>query len=126
MAILQAIAGFIYQVEVLATYAYLPEIARAVGEKIMTQFTSSFVMLQFSAQALFLIVVIVISGAIGLNDVNTGQLSQAINVVWISMGFYFGWKVLPSRPSRHDLPDHHYIYTEGFKQVWRTAKSINR
>lgn len=37
MIILQAIAGFIYQVEVLATYAYLPEIARAVGEKIMTQ-----------------------------------------------------------------------------------------
>ena len=37
MAILQAIAGFIYQVEVLATYAYLPEIARAVGEKIMTR-----------------------------------------------------------------------------------------
>jgi len=37
MAVLQAIAGFIYQVEVLATYAYLPEIARAVGEKIMTQ-----------------------------------------------------------------------------------------
>jgi hypothetical protein len=66
------LSGFIYQVEVLATYAYLPEIARAVGEKIMTQFTSSFVMLQFSAQALFLIVVIVISGAIGLNDVNTG------------------------------------------------------
>ena len=37
MAVLQAIAGFIYQVEVLATYAYLPEIARAVGEKLMTQ-----------------------------------------------------------------------------------------
>ncbi len=37
MLILQAIAGFIYQVEVLATYAYLPEIARAVGEKIMTR-----------------------------------------------------------------------------------------
>jgi MFS-type transporter involved in bile tolerance (Atg22 family) len=37
MLILQAIAGFIYQVEVLATYAYLPEIARAVGQKLMTR-----------------------------------------------------------------------------------------
>lgn len=37
MTVLQAVAGFIYQVEVLATYAYLPEIARSVGEKIMTQ-----------------------------------------------------------------------------------------
>jgi len=83
-------------------------------------------MLQFSAQALFLIVVIALSGGIGLDDVRTGMLSQAINVVWIFIGFFFGWKVLPSRPSRHELPDHHNIWTEGFKEVWRTAKSINR
>jgi MFS-type transporter involved in bile tolerance (Atg22 family) len=126
MLILQAIAGFIYQVEVLATYAYLPEIARAVGEKIMTRFTSSFVMLQFGAQALFLVVVIAFSVGISLNDVQTGQCSQAINVVWISIGFYFGWKTLPSRPSRHELQEGHNIWTEGFKDVWRTAKKINR
>ena len=36
MAILQAIAGFLYQVEVLATYAYLPDIARAAGQHRMT------------------------------------------------------------------------------------------
>ena len=33
MAILQAIVGFIYQIQVLAVYAYLPEMARDVGEK---------------------------------------------------------------------------------------------
>ena len=36
MIILQAIAGFFFQVQVLATFAYLPEIARSVGEKKMT------------------------------------------------------------------------------------------
>lgn len=36
MAILQGIAGFVYQVQVLATYAYLPDIARSVGETTMT------------------------------------------------------------------------------------------
>ena len=36
MSVLQGIAGFLYQVQVLATYAYLPEIARAVGESTMT------------------------------------------------------------------------------------------
>ena len=36
MTILQALAGFFYQVEVLATYAYLPDIARAVGQELMT------------------------------------------------------------------------------------------
>lgn len=36
MLILQAIAGFVYQIQVLTAYAYLPEIARYVEQKIMT------------------------------------------------------------------------------------------
>lgn len=83
-------------------------------------------MLQFGAQALFLLVIIAVSIGIGLNDVQTGMCSQAINVVWISIGFYFGWRVLPSRPSRHELPEGHNIWTEGFKDVWRTAVKITR
>jgi MFS-type transporter involved in bile tolerance (Atg22 family) len=37
MLILQAIAGFFYQVEVLSSFAYLPEIARSVGQQLMTR-----------------------------------------------------------------------------------------
>jgi MFS-type transporter involved in bile tolerance (Atg22 family) len=37
MSILQGLAGFLYQVQVLATYAYLPDIARSVGESTMTR-----------------------------------------------------------------------------------------
>ena len=37
MMVFQAIAGFVYQVEVLASYAYLPDIARVVGEEAMTR-----------------------------------------------------------------------------------------
>jgi MFS-type transporter involved in bile tolerance (Atg22 family) len=36
MAILQAFAAFLYQVQILCIYAYLPEMARVVGEKVMT------------------------------------------------------------------------------------------
>lgn len=36
MAILQGIAGFLYQMQVLASYAYLPDILRDVGAKSMT------------------------------------------------------------------------------------------
>jgi hypothetical protein len=37
MSILQALTGFFYQIHVLAFYAYLPEISRAVGEVKMTK-----------------------------------------------------------------------------------------
>jgi MFS-type transporter involved in bile tolerance (Atg22 family) len=35
MAVLQGIGGFLYQVQVLTIYAYLPEIARSVGQPTM-------------------------------------------------------------------------------------------
>ena len=37
MALLQAVSGFLYQVQNLTTYAYLPNIARTVGEEAMTK-----------------------------------------------------------------------------------------
>jgi MFS family permease len=37
MAMLQAVAGFLYQIQVLAVYAYLPDIATIVGQQVMTQ-----------------------------------------------------------------------------------------
>lgn len=39
MAVLQAFTGFVYQIEVLATYAYLPDMARMLGEEAMTRCT---------------------------------------------------------------------------------------
>lgn len=41
MAILQGIGGFLYQVNALATYAYLPDMARSFGEKTITECTYS-------------------------------------------------------------------------------------
>lgn len=36
MVLLQAFSGFLYQVQVLAIYAYLPEIGRIVGDALFT------------------------------------------------------------------------------------------
>jgi MFS-type transporter involved in bile tolerance (Atg22 family) len=37
MAVLQALAGFLFQVQVLAVYAYLPDMAYILGEETMTK-----------------------------------------------------------------------------------------
>ncbi|GAX17521.1 hypothetical protein FisN_18Lh166 [Fistulifera solaris] len=126
MAMLQALAGFLYQVQVLAVYAYLPEIATTVGQQIMTQQTALFTMTQFGAQCLFLIVVIAISIASGLDDVNTAQVSQGIDVVWTGSFFYWGWRLLPNVPPRHVLPEGRLLLTEGFSRVYHTAKEIQQ
>jgi MFS-type transporter involved in bile tolerance (Atg22 family) len=83
-------------------------------------------MIQFSAQALYLIVVAGLAFLLHLNDVHTAQLSQGINVFWISVIFFIGWKMLPDVPSRHEMHKDRSIWTEGFKQIWHTSVSINR
>jgi len=128
---LQAIAGFVYQIEVVAVYAYLPDISREVGEKIMTAFSSRFTFVQFTSQTLFLVVVIAISTGLGLGgggtgDVTTAQISQGINVAWILIFFYVGWKLMTWHPPAHELKEGQSLWTAGFKQNWNTAKAINR
>ncbi|KAI2503704.1 Vacuole effluxer Atg22-like protein [Fragilaria crotonensis] len=99
-SVLQGIAGFLYQVQVLATYAYLPDIARSVGESSMTRF--------------------VISILLGFNDVQTG-----IDTIWSGLAFFLGWRILQPVPSAHALPDGKTLFSQAFVQVWQTCKKIN-
>lgn len=39
MAVLQALAGFLYQVQILALFAFLPEVARTIGQETMAKCT---------------------------------------------------------------------------------------
>lgn len=126
MAILQAIVGFIYQIQVLAVYAYLPEAAREVGENRMRKYQAHFTMTQFGAQSAFLILIIGIAYGAGLNDVQTGHVSQAVNVIWISIAFYAGWKLMPSVDSKNKLPLGQSLWTAGFKQNFRTMANIHK
>jgi len=129
MAILQAIAGFIYQIQVLATYAYFPELASEVGERTMTNFSSKMTLLQFSSQESFLILISALAIALKLNDVVTAQVSQAINCVWILIAFGLGWfKYLPKVGTRHEsMPEGtNNLFSAGFIQLWRTANAINK
>jgi UMF1 family MFS transporter len=125
MAMLQALAAFMYQAEIISTYAYLPDISRTVGEKAMTGYTAKFTQVQFSAQMLFLVVVIGVSIALDLNDVQTAHVGQGVVVAWIFVWFSLGWMCMPHMPARKELPEGHWLIIEGFVQNWKTAKSIN-
>mmetsp|Transcript_24425 Transcript_24425/g.45517 ORF Transcript_24425/g.45517 Transcript_24425/m.45517 type:complete len:531 (+) Transcript_24425:237-1829(+) len=124
MAVLQAIAGFVYQIQVVTTYAYLPEMARFVGQNLMNNFTAIFTMSQFASQATFNIVVIAISIAVSLTTVQTAMASQAASVVWCIVFFTVGWRYMPQRPAKHVLEKKQSILTAGFRQNFMTAKAI--
>lgn len=125
MAILQAIAAFVYQVQLLATYAYLPEIARIVGQDTMTSFTSIYGINLSASALLFLLLISIAAMFIGLDDVKTAQLSQAVNVIWVGVAFMFGWRWLPKVPALQTLPQNKSLIVTGFKKIWDTTKGIN-
>jgi MFS family permease len=124
MAILQAFAGFLYQVQVVSTFAYLPEMAREVGQERMNNYTAIFEQSQFSSQAIFTIVIVAFSIGFSLDTVHTAMVGQGAVVLWGVVFFSWGWKHLPSRPARHTLHDGQWMLLAGFAQNWKTSKTI--
>ncbi|CAB9513925.1 expressed unknown protein [Seminavis robusta] len=104
MAVLQAFAWFLFNVEIITTYAYLPAIAGLVSEQTMNQYTSVFYSNLFSSQIAFMVLVVASSMALDLQDVETARISQGINTVILIPTFYFGWRLMPKVSARHKLP----------------------
>jgi UMF1 family MFS transporter len=127
MLILQAIAAFFYQLQVVAVYAYLPEIAREVGESRMTTFCRNFTFFQFLSQFVFLVAIVVIQILVESSEILTAQISQGLNTASCIFFFGFGWfKYMTTRPTAHDLPEGHNLLLEGFRQNLRTARNAQR
>lgn len=58
------------------------------------------------------------------DDVATAQISQVINVVWLTCLFTLGWRKFPAVPRNHELPQGQSLWTVGFKQNFKTVKSL--
>lgn len=83
-------------------------------------------MVQFTGQSAFLILIIAISYIFDTDDVVTAQIGQAVDVVVSGLFFYYSWKWLTPVPARHQLAEGHSLLTEGFTQIFRTARTINQ
>ncbi|CAJ1951376.1 unnamed protein product [Cylindrotheca closterium] len=126
MAILQSVAGAIYQFMLTSTYAYFPEMAEQLGEKAMSNIAPKITITQFSFQATFMVLIIGISIGIGSGDVLTAQISQGINAVILLVCWSIGWfKLLPKSKAKRTLPEGKSLFSAGFSQIFQTAKHIN-
>ena len=127
MSILQALVGFTYSIQVLAAYAYLPEIARDVGGVVMNGHTKYFTFIQFLSNILFLLVVLIIGGGLALDTVQSGQAGQMLVTVVSTASFIWAWGYcFPACPPRRPLPEGASLWSEGFRQNWRTFLKIRR
>uniref|UniRef100_A0A7S4EPN7 Major facilitator superfamily (MFS) profile domain-containing protein n=1 Tax=Pseudo-nitzschia australis TaxID=44445 RepID=A0A7S4EPN7_9STRA len=127
MSILQSIAVVFYQLEIVVIYAYLPDIAREVGQAKMNRFSTNFTSVQFIAEIAFLLIIAVIRIVFETSTVLTGQISQGVNTLTTIFFFGIGWFMyMTPRPAARELPEGRSLITEGFRQNWNTAKSIQK
>ena len=131
MAILQAIAGFLYMVLILAIFAYQPDLARQVGEAKMTKFQGNFGSLQFGLEVVFLVVAWGLSVLLKFNGggedaVRLAHVTQAMDVIWSIPTGILTWRLLPHVPASRTLPEKQRLWSAGFKQNWQTVKRIHR
>lgn len=126
MSILQALNGFIFQVVTLASFAYLPEIGRVVGEDTMNKYFAEWAVARIIFQLVYMVIVIGSSIGFSLDDIRTAQLSQALNVVLSGLCFYYGWKYMQEKEAKNELSNNESIFSVGFVQVFQTAKTIWR
>ena len=83
-------------------------------------------MSQYFSQLSFLLVITIISIVFGLKAVVAAQVSQAVDAVFSGVFFYFSWKLMEEVPARHVLQEGKLLLSEGFVQVTRTVRDINR
>jgi len=124
MAILQAIIFMVYQIQVMALFAYYPEIARDSGESAMNSYASTWSASQFSAQAGVNLIVIVIAYTGRIGTVHTAMVCQGLTMLFCIVYLTWCWYLMPTRPRRHILPKGQSLIYAGFRQNYSTFKKI--
>lgn len=129
MAVLQALNGFFYQVQLLAAYSYLPEIAASVGITLMTQYSADFAAVMFTTEVFYAVLCLSIAAAISIDpgdNESRARLGQIVNVIVSGSCYFFGWYFFTHSPARRHLNEGESLCSAGFIQVFRTARGIKK
>jgi len=126
MAIIASFQEFFNEVLFCSYMAYMPEMARCIGEGTMAKHASKFLTSLYSSMVMFLVVITIIGRITKLNEVDLAHISQGVNAVYIGVAFFIGWRYMPTVPAKRVLPENESVLKMGFVQIWNTGKNINK
>ena len=126
MAILQAIAGFIYDIYLLVTFAYLPEISRNIEHKAFQWYTSKVYIGTYTQSVIFIGIVVAASRFFNLGDVKTAHVGQGIVVLINIIVQGLSWHYFEEREPSRALQFGRSLFVAGFREVYQTAKGLRQ
>ena len=125
VAILLIVTAMIGWVHSGMTFAYLPEMSD--DKKALERLNTSFTVIQFTTNVIYIVVVVGIAAAAGWVDdsLATARLAQSINFVITTAFWGAAWsKLMGPRPAMSQLPPDKTLLTIGFRTIYRTSIDI--
>jgi MFS-type transporter involved in bile tolerance (Atg22 family) len=123
VAVLQIVAGFLFNFHLTATYAYISELSS--DSTIQSNYNSSFYVTLYVSSLLFLATVLGSSYIFHLNDIGTSRISQCVTTIVCATSFTIAWKYyFTNRPARSQVPDGMNLVSCGIMKAFQTSKDI--
>lgn len=140
ITVLQVASGLLYNVHVTITYAYNSELSAVPA--VLARYNAYYSMVQYASMLLFLVVVLVLTSALGVkdNDVATARVSQTLTTVTAVVVFPWTWRhFFGPRPATAALPSRHisgdsysyfdggqgsHLVVSGFAKVFASTKRL--
>jgi len=126
MAIIASFQEFFNEVLFCSYMAYMPEMARSVGENTMAKYASKFLTSLYFSMIMFIVLINIIGQSTKSNEVELAHISQGLNAIYIGTTFLIGWKYMPTVPAKRVLPKDRSLLKLGFVQIWKTGKKIDK
>lgn len=125
ITILQVTSAILYNIHVTATYAYNSELSS--HPDVQANYNAFYSMIQYMSMLSFLVIVLLLSGYLGTDDVGTARLSQTITSSTALILFAFSWRYLfDDRPPTSAVRPGQSLVTSGFSKVWESTQRISR
>lgn len=125
ITVLQVTTSVFYNVHVTTTYAYNSELSSK--SEIQAKYNSSFSMISFVSMLVFLVIILVLSGALDTDDVGTARISQTVTALTALVTFSYAWKYLfRDRPATSNIRLGQTLVSSGFYKVWESSNRIAR
>jgi MFS-type transporter involved in bile tolerance (Atg22 family) len=125
VAILLLVTALIGWIHSGMSFAYLPEMSN--NKKILERLNTSFTMIQFTTNIIYIVVVVGIASAAGWvgNSIATARLAQSINFAMTTAFWGIAWsKLMKARPAMSELPPESCLLTIGFRSIYHTSHDI--